>query len=321
MEGSHAPARVSALGGYLRARRGLVSPEQVGIARGGRRRVTGLRREEVALLAGISADYYLRLERGRDDNPSPQVLLALARVLQLDEVETGYLLAFTAPGRAADRRSPPAGRTADRVPARLDHLLAAVGVPAFVEDRRFDVLASNPSAVALSPRLAPGHNRLRSLLLDPAERRFHRDWDSAVTGLVAAFRHSTRDQLTPGAAGRAADPHTVELVAEFARVSPRFREVWARHDVARLEGGAVEVVHPLVGPLHLLREKLPVGDLVLVVYYPEPGSDSADRLTRLASGAGPTAGGTAAPGPRAGGDRRPGSVEGDGARTGDDDRS
>jgi len=118
------------LGAYLRARRALVTPERVGLPNAGRRRVSGLRREEVALLAGISADYYLRLERGRDTHPSPQVLESLARVLQLDDVERDYLLSLVQPERRARPR-----RRIDRVPPRLHHLLAMVDLPAFVEGR------------------------------------------------------------------------------------------------------------------------------------------------------------------------------------------
>src|SRR5579884_1283728 len=122
------------LGTYLRARRELVTPEQAGIPAGFNRRVPGLRREEVAMLAGISADYYLRLERGRDKNPSPQVLESLARVLRLDELEQEYLLGLTASRPRPRRRPKP-----EKVPARLHQLLAGVGVPAFVEGRAFDV--------------------------------------------------------------------------------------------------------------------------------------------------------------------------------------
>src|SRR6202046_2386490 len=117
--------RANLLGGYLRARRALVTPEQAGLPPGANRRVAGLRREEVALLAGISADYYLRLERGRDNNPSPQVLESLARVLHLDEVEQEYLLSLAAPRPRTKRRRKP-----ERVPARLHQLLASVQVPA-----------------------------------------------------------------------------------------------------------------------------------------------------------------------------------------------
>ncbi|GAB3570847.1 helix-turn-helix transcriptional regulator [Amycolatopsis endophytica] len=258
------------LGAYLRARRGLVTPEQAGIPAGGTRRVPGLRREELAMLAGISADYYLRLERGRDTRPSPQVLDALARVLRLDEVERDYLHSLAAP-RARSRRP----RTAEHVPARLHHLLAAVGVPAFVEGRAFDVLAANERATAFSPRLRPGENRLRSLLLDPEEQAFHQDWAAAASGFVAALRDSIGADVD--------HPRFVELVGELSLTSGRFRELWARHDVRALTGGTTTVDHPVLGRLHLHRDKLPVDGLLLVLYYADAGSDSADKLALLAS--------------------------------------
>jgi transcriptional regulator with XRE-family HTH domain len=255
------------LGEYLHARRQLVTPEQAGIPAGSHRRVPGLRREEVAMLAGISVDYYLRLERGRDKNPSSQVLEALARVLRLDDVERRYLLDLPADRpRVRPRRRP------ERVPARLHHLLAAIGVPAFVEGRSFDVLASNPLAVALSPRLRAGQNRLRSLLLDPEEQAFHSDWAAACAAAVAAFRRSMGD-----------DPRTLELVGELSVASARFRELWARHDIRELEGGTATVHHPVIGDLRLHRDKLPVDDLVLVLYYPDEATDSAEKLQLLAS--------------------------------------
>ncbi len=258
------------LGEYLRARRALVSPEQLGLTPGANRRVAGLRREEVALLAGISADYYLRLERGRDQNPSPQVLEALARVLQLDEVEAAYLHGLGAPRPRTTRR-----RRTERVPARLHHLLAALEVPAFIESRYFDVLAANPLAVAFSPRLVPGQNRLRSLLLDPEEREFHENWPRAVEESVAGFRSTIGDDV--------ADARVVELVGELSLSSARFRELWARQDVRLLAGGTATVRHPRVGALRLNREKLPVDDLLLVVYYPDENSESAEKLRLLAS--------------------------------------
>ena len=264
------------LGAYLRARRNLVTPEQAGIAAGLHRRVQGLRREEVAMLAGISADYYLRLERGRDRNPSEQVLTALGRVLHLDEVESRYLLDLATPSQRAVR-----SRRVERVPARLHHLLAAVGVPAFVEGRACDVLASNPLARALSPRLRAGENRLRSLLLDPEEREFHADWESATAEFVGSFRRSIGADTT--------DARVVELVGELSLASARFRALWARHDVRQLAGGTTIVNHPVVGDLHLHREKLPVGELTLVLYYPDLDSDSAEKLHLLASLTTPTA--------------------------------
>nr|WP_208972140.1 helix-turn-helix domain-containing protein [Kineococcus rubinsiae] len=265
------------LGEYLRARRALVSPQQLGLPGGARRRVAGLRREEVALLAGVSADYYLRLERGRDRNPSPQVLQALARVLQLDDVETAYLLDLARPRP----RTRPQRRT-ERVPARLHHLLAALDVPAFVEGRAFDVLASNPLALALSPRLRPGENRLRSLFLDPAERDFHEDWEAVTAEFVGAFRQSVGVSATDRA-DVVHDPRTVELVGELSLASGRFRALWDRHDVRDLRGGTVTVAHPVLGTLRLHRDKLPVEDVLLVVYYPDADSGSAEKLRLLAS--------------------------------------
>src|SRR5580658_8167560 len=201
------------LGSYLRARRALVTPEQAGLPPGANRRVPGLRREEVAMLAGISADYYLRLERGRDKNPSAQVLESLARVLRLDQLEQEYLLGLAAPRpRTRPRRKP------ERVPARLHQLLASLQIPAFVEGRAFDVLASNPLAVALSPRLQPGYNRLRSLLLDPEEQAFQEDWTRSSAGFVAIFRKSIGEDTD--------NPRFVELVGELALSSERFRALW-----------------------------------------------------------------------------------------------
>jgi transcriptional regulator with XRE-family HTH domain len=266
--------RTNPLGSYLRARRALVTPEQAGVSAGGNRRVPGLRREEVALLAGISADYYLRLERGRDRSPSPQVLESLARVLRLDELEQEYLLGLAAPRPRTQRRRKP-----ERVPARLHQLLASVQVPAFVEGRAFDVLASNRLAVALSPRLQPGYNRLRSLVLDPEEQAFQQDWMRSIEGFIAAFRKSAGDGTD--------NPRFVELVGELALSSERFRTLWARHDVRGLEGGTTTVNHPVVGELRLHRDKLPVDDLLLVLYYADQGSASDEKLRLLASMAQP----------------------------------
>jgi len=262
--------RANLLGGYLRARRALVTPEQAGLPAGTRRRVPGLRREEVAMLAGISADYYLRLERGRDKNPSSQVLESLARVLYLDELELEYLLSLAAPRPRRPRRPKP-----ERVPARLHQLLASVQVPAFVEGRAFDVLASNRLAVALSPRLQPGYNRLKSLLLDPEEQAFQQDWARSTEGFIAAFRKSVGDDVD--------NPRFVELAGELALSSERFRTLWARHDVRNLEGGTTTVNHPVVGELRLHRDKLPVDGLLLVLYYADQGSESDEKLRLLAS--------------------------------------
>jgi transcriptional regulator with XRE-family HTH domain len=261
------------LGDYLRARRELVTPEQAGLPILGVRRVPGLRREEVAMLAGISADYYLRLEQGRDRNPSVQVLESLARVLQLNDDTMAYLL-----GLAADkprRRRRPRKET---VPPGIAKLLATLPLPAFVEGRYFDVLAANPLATALSPRLAAGANRLRDVFLDPAERALFPDWEDATTGLVAGFRQSVGTDTD--------DPRFIELVGELSLASPRFRQLWARHDVGAREGAPTHFDHPQVGELRLNREKLLIGGtegIMLAVYHPDPGTENADKLALLAS--------------------------------------
>src|ERR1700754_2991255 len=163
----------NALGDYLRARRGQVRPEDVGLVAGARRRVRGLRREELATLAGISSEYYLRLEQGRDKNPSPQILNALARALQLDIKATDYLYQL-ASGRHVPQ--PDLETAADD----LDQLVEQLAVPAIVANRYQDVLASNAIARALSPSYTPGQNFLRWRLVDPAAKEFFVDWDEAT---------------------------------------------------------------------------------------------------------------------------------------------
>ncbi|WP_329525081.1 helix-turn-helix domain-containing protein [Streptomyces sp. NBC_01462] len=260
------------LGDYVRARRELVTPEQAGIPVVGKRRVPGLRREEVAMLAGISADYYLRLEQGRDRNPSVQILESLARVLQLDDDATAYLLRLGA-GKPRRRR-----RRKETVPAGIVKLVAALPLPALVEGRYFDVLAANALATALSPRLVAGANRLRDVFLDPAERALYADWENATMGMVAGFRESVGTDID--------DPRFIELVGELCLASPRFSRLWARHDVAACEGASKHIDHPQVGGLWLNRERLGISGTAgqtLVVYHPDPGTDSADGLALLAS--------------------------------------
>ncbi|MDN4614948.1 helix-turn-helix transcriptional regulator [Leifsonia sp. F6_8S_P_1B] len=260
------------LGEYLRARREQVDPATVGLRVTGVRRTPGLRREEVATLAGISADYYLRLEQGRDRHPSPQVLEALARVYGLDAAATQYLLGLAA---ASPVRARPSQRKA--VPAGIRQLLEVVGLPAFVEDRMFDVLAANDLATALSPALRPGENRLRSVFLDPAERELYPDWEQATAGLIASFRASI-------GTGAAEDPRIAQLVGELSLASEHFRRLWARHDVRGLGGGTARMLHPRAGMLELSREKLPVGGSdgqLLVIYHAAPGSASERALQRL----------------------------------------
>jgi transcriptional regulator with XRE-family HTH domain len=265
--------RSNVLGEYLRARRELVDPAAAGLRVTGVRRTPGLRREEVATLAGISADYYLRLEQGRDRNPSAQVLAALARVFGLDATATQYLLSLSAARPAAAKRP-----RRETVPAGIGQLLDVLGLPAFVENRMFDVLAANRLATAVSPAIRPGANRLRSVFLDPAAHDLYRDWESAAATMVAGFRASIGTDIE--------DPRIAQLVGELSLASEPFRQLWARHDVRPLAGGVARICHPQVGLLELRREKLSIGDTggqLLVIYHAEPGSDSARSLALLGS--------------------------------------
>jgi transcriptional regulator with XRE-family HTH domain len=264
--------RPNALGEYLRARRELVDPADVGLTVAGVRRTPGLRREEVATLAGISADYYLRLEQGRDRNPSPQVLEALARVYGLDATATQYLLSLTI-ARPRQRRP-----RREVVPAGIRQLLDVIGLPAFVESRMFDVLAANRLATVLSPGIRPGENRLRSMFLDEDERDLLPDWERMIGGMVAAFRSSLGAEVD--------DPRLAQLVGELSLGSELFRRLWARHDVKPLVGKLLTMRHPDVGTLELRLEKLPIADSdgqLLVIYHAEPGSESARSLALLGS--------------------------------------
>src|SRR5215813_7971252 len=210
--------KANALGDYLRARREQVRPEDVGLVAGSRRRVAGLRREELALLAGISSDYYLRLEQGRDKNPSAQILDALARALRLDIKATEYLHQLASP---AGRRRDIAG--VEDAADGIAELIEQFAVPAIVAGRCLDVLAANSIARALSPGFVPGQNFLRWRLLDPAARDLYVDWDEATDVAVSGLREA--------AASDPDDPRLRSLIDELSALSERFRELWARADV------------------------------------------------------------------------------------------
>ncbi|MCD9154768.1 helix-turn-helix domain-containing protein [Aeromicrobium duanguangcaii] len=268
------------LGDYLRARRGLVKPEDAGIPDVGIRRVPGLRREEVAMLAGISADYYLRLERGKDRRPSVQVLESIARVLQLDAEHLDYLMTLTA-DKPRQRRRRPRRQT---VPRGAHQLLMSLAQPAFIEDRYFDILAANPLATALSPRMAEGGNQMRDMFLDPAEQALYPQWQKVTNCFIANLRQSVGTDVD--------DPRFIELAGELSLASPWFRELWALHDVKGQEGTPLLFDHPEVGEMTLNRERLAIGGsdgLHLVVFHPDPGSQDAEKLAILASSALPVA--------------------------------
>jgi transcriptional regulator with XRE-family HTH domain len=268
-------ADANLLGEYLRARRDLVQPAEAGVAVNGRRRVPGLRRDELAELAGVSPDYYVRLEQGRDRHPSGLVLDALARALQLDEDGRRHLheLARPLPGR---RPIEPG-----TVPPGIERLIESwPGSPALVHDHLGNVLAANALAQALSPAQVPGVNALRAVFLDPAMRSLYgADWDRIAESTIAGVRAFVGPDVD--------DPRLVELVGELSVRSEEFRALWARHDARpRIGGGVTHLAHPVVGPLELHYEKLAVTDsdgLTLVVFHADPGSPSAAALERLAA--------------------------------------
>ncbi|AGL20706.1 helix-turn-helix domain-containing protein [Actinoplanes sp. N902-109] len=265
----------NALGEFLRARRELTRPERVGLPpAAGRRRVPGLRREEVAMLAGVSSDYYVRLEQGRDRHPSDQVLEALSRVLDLgpDGLEHARRLAGATP---APRRPKSRGTVVPGLRRLLD---AMSDCPCLVVDRHLDVLAANVLARALNPAFAPGHNLVRAMFLDPGARDLYVEWDRHAQETVASLRASAGTDPD--------DPRLSEIVGELSVKSPEFRRWWARHEVKVKTRGTKHLLHPQVGPLTVDYETLApqgAGDQLLFAYHAEPGSPSAAALTLLGS--------------------------------------
>lgn len=259
------------LGEFLRARRELARPEEHGLPDLGRRRVPGLRREEVAMLAGISAEYYIRLERGRDRNPSPRVLDALARVLGLDAESRAYAasLVTPAPSRAEpDSETPP--------PGVLRLLHATPDLPAFLINRYMDVLAANRAADVLHGGAVRG-NVVRHLFLDPEAREYYPDWEEVAQEAVASLRGSVGGHLD--------DPRFTRLVGELSLKSTDFVRLWARHDVKAKTCGTKRIVSPTLGPVTISWEGLSVTSapgLQLITYSAEPGTPSAAALARLA---------------------------------------
>jgi transcriptional regulator with XRE-family HTH domain len=265
------------IGEYLRARRELVRPEDVGIPHSGRRRVPGLRRDELAMLAGISTEYYTRLEQGRDRHPSAQVLDAVARALGLDDEATVHLHALAHETPAPSRRR---ARRAESVSPSVRQLLAIWhATPAYVHGRHMDVLAANPLARALAPMFTPGVNVLRAVFLDPAVRVLFDDWEARLGSLVAGLRAAIGPDVD--------DPRLTDLVGELSIKSEAFRRLWARHDVrAQVGDGVHRMHHPQVGPLELRYDKFTIAgaeDQMLVVYHADPGSPTERALALLAS--------------------------------------
>ncbi len=263
----------NAIGEFLRARRQLVRPEDVDLEPGGRRRVSGLRREEVAMLAGVSSDYYVRLEQGRERNPSAQVVAALAHALALDEDATAYLHELARP-RPKRRR----GRREQVSPVLMSMMAAWTTTPAVVLGRCLDVLAGNDLGLALFAGHTHSDNLVRLVFLDPDARDFYPEWERVAVNTVGGLR---------AAAGLDQDdPDLIATVGELSVKSADFRRLWARHDIRQKKNETKRFRHPLVGELTLSYEALTVNSAPgqqLVVYQAEPGSTSAGALALLGS--------------------------------------
>jgi transcriptional regulator with XRE-family HTH domain len=270
------------LGEFLQTRRAQLRPEDAGIATyGDRRRVPGLRREELALLAGVSASYYSRLEQGQASNASPEVLNALAQALGLDDAERTHLHQL-----ATGKRRAPAGRrpAAEVLTPALGQLLDALGdVPTVVLGRRGDVLAWNPAGHALfaghldpdapdRPRQRP--NMARLVFLDAHTRDLYADWPAKARAVVATLRMASGRH--PG------DPSLAALVGELSMGAPEFAAMWADHRVKAGGDAAYEMRHPLVGTLTVTQQALRTErDQSIVVATTEAGSPSRAAMTLL----------------------------------------
>ena len=266
---------------FLTSRRARITPEDAGLpAYGGNRRVAGLRREEVAMLAGMSIDYYIRLERGNLSGASDGVLEALARALQLDDAETAHLFDLARASAAAPRvrrkHSPQTVRPS--VQRILDAITTA---PAWVRNDRGDVLASNELGRALyQDMMADGDppNSARFTFLDPKAQEFFRDWERTADDIVAVLRST--------AGKNPYDKDLTDLIGELSTRSEEFRTRWAKHDVKYHRTGRKRLHHSAVGDLDLTYEALELPadpGLRINVYTAEPDSPSEDALKVLAS--------------------------------------
>ncbi|MGW4502152.1 helix-turn-helix transcriptional regulator [Micromonospora sp. NPDC004336] len=266
------------LGDFLRARREALKPQDVGLPEHGRRRVPGLRREEVAMLAGVSSDYYMRLEQGRETSPSPQMIDAIAAALHLDDEAHDHLRRLTRAPQ--ERRSVSAGH--DRISPQLLRLIDNwPDTPAFILGPALDILAHNALAAALHSGFQRFDNLGRMVFLDPAGRTFYQDWDKAARSCVAELR---------AAYGHDPDSRRItEVVDTLCAKSPEFAELWARHEVKGKTQQAKNFAHPEVGALEIQFSAFTVNDAPhqqLVVYQAERASATAAAFAELRSRSG-----------------------------------
>lgn len=272
----------TAVSDFLRTRRGRITPEQAGIIGGSRRRVPGLRREEVAMLAGVSVEYYARMERGDLAGVSAEVLDSVAQALRLDEAERDHLddLARAAGPRPMRRRKKACEKGV--TPAFQRFLDAVTGAPVWVRDRRMDFVAANALGRALYAPLfedpSGRANTARFTFLDPAARLFFPDWEANADGIVATMRtYAGQNPLDKG---------LTDLIGELVTRSDAFRQRWSVHDVRHHRAGAKRIHHPVVGDLELSYEAmdLPANpDWFMFAYTAEPGSPTEERIRLLGS--------------------------------------
>jgi transcriptional regulator with XRE-family HTH domain len=277
-------APASELAQFLTSRRGKVTPDQVGLPSHGQRRVPGLRREEVASLAGVSVEYYKRLERGNATGASDQVLDALADSLRLDDAERTHLFDLARAAGRAGVVSPQRRRTGSALRVRpvVHRILENIDAPATVSNMRCDYLAANQLGRALYAPLFDSRdqppNSARFTFLDPAAQEFFIDWEKAAKDLVAALRQM---------AGRNPyDRALSDLVGELSTRSDAFRTWWAAHDVRYHQTGTKRLHHPVVGDLELSYEVMQIAadaELRLAIFTADPGSPSQRALDLLAS--------------------------------------
>ncbi|MFI8091484.1 helix-turn-helix transcriptional regulator [Streptomyces sp. NPDC086080] len=260
------------LGDFLRARREALKPQDVGLPEYGRRRVPGLRREEVAMLAGVSSDYYIRLEQGRESSPSAQVLEAVAQALKLDAEAAAHLnrLCLTASQRPRDWGRADVSRQLSELMNGWEH------TPAFVVGPALDIMAANPLAMALHSGFDQFDNLARMVFVDPAGREFYREWEraahSCVAELRAAYGHDPES------------PRIAEVVAELSAQSEEFADIWKTHEVKSKSQESKLLKHLEVGDLQIKFAAFTVNGAPhqqLVVYQAEPASTTAAAFEAL----------------------------------------
>ncbi|HVX45583.1 MAG TPA: helix-turn-helix transcriptional regulator [Mycobacteriales bacterium] len=273
------------LGRFLRARRAGIGPAEVGLPAGaGIRRTPGLRREELATLAGVSIDYYVRIERGKETRPSPTVLDALARALRLDDEERTYLRELAS--QAARRAPEPRARACRNVRPSVRQVLETLRPnPAYVTGPTNDLLAANPGGLALLHGMADWparqRNTIRYTFLHPFARELFPDWEVKAEGCVAQLR---------AIAGADPDaPDLTEIVGELIVKSPDFCRLWERYEVRSIGVGEKTFRHPVVGDMTLTHEVVTLNRTHgqrMVIYLAEPGSPDHDRMSLLEVAAG-----------------------------------